>query len=282
MSQLYIKRSRILCSQSIESQSSPIRDLFDHDDEPVENNSDFNVECVFNSAGFLKLLLTSINPSQSDLMIQSMMSGQSMYTCISISKNRFIKYSFGCEDETQMNQSVDVVLSLQAILICINMYSQNNEVSMSYNTNDRHVILKGKCTNYDKYKHSSEIEQYLVCRLKTIHTSPLNMPFEDFDFDINKYDYFTIAARGNSTIAVEWDFSFDKNIFDEFNITKPHSYTYGTKCLQCVSNGLKLSQKIKIMIKDNGALLIKTYMTGNMSEEVQVYYYIYPFVDTET
>ncbi|XP_953481.1 uncharacterized protein TA11235 [Theileria annulata] len=347
MSQLLIKRNRILSSQSVDSQPSPSPDdirgrLFIEGLDDLESESD--IECVFKTSGFLKLLLLSINPSQTRnlptskisegmgiqsnssyyvhfvfkpeyLMIQSMMEGQSMYTCISISKEHLNKYTFMNNLPQNMN-TVDVAVPLKPILICIGMYSQNSELSLSYNTEDKQIVLKGNCTDYDRFKYSSDVGQHLFCRLKTILASPLNIPFEDLFFNIEKYDYFTISpkilysciydittdssstrmilevtpptpnsphvlgmTRENSVIIVQWDFSLDKNIFEDFKITKNHLYKYSTKCMHCVTNGLKISNKCKVMIKENGALLIRSYISWNISEEISLYYYVCPFVD---
>eukprot|EP00375_Theileria_parva_P001813 XP_764488.1 hypothetical protein [Theileria parva strain Muguga] len=290
MSQLFIKRNRILSSQSLESQSSASPNvvqgkLFIEGLDDSESQSD--IECVFKTSGFLKLLLLSINPTQ-NLMIQSMMEGQSMYTCISISKEHLNKYTF-MNNLPQNMSTVDVAVPLKPILICIGMYSQNvsltdlilkqSELSLSYNTEDKQIVLKGNCTDYDRFKYSSDVGQHLVCRLKTILASPLNIPFEDLFFNIEKYDYFTISTRENSVIIIQWDFSLDKNIFEDFKITKNHLYKYSTKCMHCVTNGLKISNKCKVMIKENGALLIRTYISWNISEEISLYYYVCPFVD---
>lgn len=117
-----------------------------------------------------------------DLMIQSMMEGQSMYTCISISKEHLNKYTF-MNNLPQNMSTVDVAVPLKPILICIGMYSQNvsltdlilkqSELSLSYNTEDKQIVLKGNCTDYDRFKYSSDVGQHLVCRLKTILASPV-------------------------------------------------------------------------------------------------------------
>ncbi|UKJ89999.1 hypothetical protein MACJ_003257 [Theileria orientalis] len=350
MSQFVIKRSRVLSSQSVETPPKISSDrnppsFFDY--LPKDTIVNPNIECVFKTSGFLKLVLLSISPTQnrnvslfrgSDqysaqvktlfyvhfvfkpdyFMIQSMMEGQSMYTCISLSKEHLKRYTFAKEPSNN-SETVDVAVPLQGILICVGMFSQNHEISLSYNFEDKHIVLRGNCSNFDKYKYVSDTGQFLICKLKTISATPLNIPFEDLFFNIHKYDYFTICpkllyscfsdvttdatstrmiievtppthnsthilgmSRENSAIIVQWDFSFDKNIFEDYRITKNHLYKYSTKCIQCVTNGLKISDSSKVMIKENGALLIKTTVSWNMSEQISLYYYICPFIDSDT
>lgn len=109
------------------------------------------------------------------------------------------------------------------------------------------------------------------------HTNPVlgivccNLKYVIFIFE---------QARGRSTIAVEWDFSYDTNVFDEFKITKSHLRTYSTKCWQSVANGLKLARKVNIGIRDDGVLLIQIFMIDTLPDGIYFLYYMYPLVDT--
>ncbi|KAK2196323.1 hypothetical protein BdWA1_001565 [Babesia duncani] len=251
------------------------------------------------------------------MLIQSMMSGQSMYTCVRVPSTRFLKYQVENKSTNPEDTTMDIVVSAQTLLVCINMYAQNSELTMFYESNERQIVLKGRCSNYDKYKQSSDIDQYLICKIKTIQMAPLQMPFTASDFNFKNIDHFSIApkllypcivdiatdctsgklvlellppeegsgavlglARGRSSIAVEWDFSYDTNVFDEFQVTRQHLYTYSTKCWQAIANGLKLARHIIVGIKDGGVLLIQISMLDTLPDGIFFLYYMHPITET--
>ncbi|CDR97409.1 hypothetical protein, conserved [Babesia bigemina] len=366
MSQLYIRRSRsIVNDESLTESVFTTPGDWDYSMNLAahrKHRSEFKIECVFPSAGFLKQLLLPINPSLGGrntavfkvnaldyannqmkslfyihlvfdpncMMMQSMMSGQAMYTCVRVPKSRLLKYSITSMDGSDYRHIVDIAVPLQSLMVCLNMYSHKvsagapcytppqQEMVMSYDSDDRQIVLNGRCVSYAEYWHTSDIGQSMVCRLKTINLNPLQLPFDGSDFNFVDVDYFSISpkllypclhdiasdsassklvlelvppdetnnrcvlglARGRSSMALEWDFSYDTNVFDEFNVHTQHMHTYSMRCWQGVTNGIKLARRIRIAIKDDGVLLIQVSMMDHISDGIYFYYQMHPLLDT--
>lgn len=81
-------------------------------------------------------------------------------------------------------------------------------------------------------------------------------------------------------MALEWDFTYDTNVFDEFNVSSPHLHTYSTRCWLGVANGIKLARRIRIAVKNDGILLIQVSMLDPLSDGINFYYHMYPLLDT--
>ncbi|GBE58581.1 sulfate ABC transporter permease [Babesia ovata] len=234
MSQLYIRRSRSIVNDESLSESvftTPgdwdcSMNLAVH----RKHRSEFKIECVFPSAGFLKQLLLPINPSlggrnaavfkvnafdyannqmKSLFYIhlvfdpncelspdsQQLESAQAMYTCVRVPKSRLLKYSITSMDGSDYRHIVDIAVPLQSLMVCLNMYSHKQEMVMTYDSDDRQIVLNGRCVSYAEYWHTSDIGQSMVCRLKTINLNPLQLPFDGSDFNFVDVDYFSISPK---------------------------------------------------------------------------------------
>lgn len=354
MSQLYISRSKVIVHE--ESSADTFCNYSGNWENTMTFNAsrlgggDFKVECILPAAAFLKQILSPINPSlggrnvsvfkvnssdysntqlknlfyihfifqQNYLMIQAMMSGQAMYTCVRVPKGRFHKYSVTYKDGSEYRGTVDVAIPLQTLLVCLNMYNHNQEVVLFYDSDERHMVLTGNCLNYSEYKRLNDVDKIMICRMKTINMNPLQLPFDGSDFKFVGVDYFSISpkllypclhdiasdsnssklvlellppeenqsscvlglARGRATMALEWDFTYDTNVFDEFNVSSPHLHTYSTRCWLGVANGIKLARRIRIAVKNDGILLIQVSMLDPLSDGINFYYHMYPLLDT--
>ncbi|KAK1445146.1 hypothetical protein BgAZ_110520 [Babesia gibsoni] len=312
-------------------------------------NAEYRVECVLPGSVFFKQILLPINPSlggrnssvklsASDfsstqlknlfyvhlvfqhnfMMVQSMMSGQSMYTCVRVPKTRFTKYSITCRDGKDYPSTIDIAIPLCTLLVCLNLYSQNQEISLYYDSDERQIELSGRYTDYSEYWNTPEVDQLMICKLKTIFMTPLQMPFNGADFKFIGVDYFSISpkilypclhdiasdssssklvlevvpvdesysncvlalGRGKATLALEWDFSFDNTVFEEFNVSNKHQHNYSAKCWLGVANGIKLARRIRIAIKNDGILLIQVSMNDQASDVINFYYYMHPLLET--
>lgn len=353
MSQLYIRNSKLIvqeesCSSSVSTLSWDLESSTDLS-KSRRGNGEYAIQCLLPGAMFLKQILLPINPSlggrnpsmrmnASDIsssqlknlfyihlvfhsnymMVQSMMSGQSMYTCVRVPRSRFNRYSITAKDGSPYRHTVDIAIPLHTLIVCLNMYQQNQEIEFGYDSDDRHIVIMGKCANYSEYRNTHEVDQLMICRLKTINMPPLQMPFSVSDFKFIGVDYFSISpkilypclhdiasdssssklvmevlprdecqsnivlalARGKTTLALEWDFAYDATVFDEFNVSNSHRHRYSTRCWLSVANGIKLARKIRIAVKNDGILLIQVSIFDHMSDGINFYYYMHPLLET--
>ncbi|GFE53530.1 oxidoreductase NAD-binding Rossmann fold family protein [Babesia ovis] len=354
MSQLYIDRSRSIIQDESSAwnsnNSSAYRESALGFDPERRRRSEFRVECVFPQAGLLKRILMPMNPSLGGgqfkmaklnptdyannqiknlfyihfvfephcMMIQSMMKGQSMYTCVRVPKNRLQKYSITTMNEEEYGKIIDIAVPLQTLLVCLNMFAQNQELSLVYDSDDRQILMNGRCASYSEYKYNGDVGQQMVCRVNTLNMSPLQLPFDGSHFNFVDVDYFSISPRllypclydiasdstsnklvlellplndgnnkcvlglasGQSSIAIEWDFSYDLNVFDEYNVSTKHLHSYSMRCWMSVANGIKLAQRIRIAVKGDGVLLIQVSMMDPASDGIHFYYQMYPLLHT--
>eukprot|EP00371_Babesia_bovis_P003419 XP_001612066.1 hypothetical protein [Babesia bovis T2Bo] len=295
MSQLYIAKSRnILQDETNANENLTIHEewestiLFKNENK---HKSEYRIECEFPQAALLKRILLPLNPSLGGMMIQSMMKGQSMYTCVRVPRKKLLRYKITGVDGSEYRDKVDIVIPLQSLMVCLNMYAQTvsshgnkhmsqSELVLMCDSDDKQVVLSGKCTSSSEYKYATDAGQPLVCRLNTLNMGPLALPFDGSHFSFVDVDYFSISASGQSSIAVEWDFSYDENVFDEYNVLTQHLHTYSMRCWMSVANGIKLAQQMKIAVKEDGVLLIQMSMMDPISDGIQFYYQMYPLLHT--
>ncbi|EDO08498.2 hypothetical protein BBOV_III009420 [Babesia bovis T2Bo] len=354
MSQLYIAKSRnILQDETNANENLTIHEewestiLFKNENK---HKSEYRIECEFPQAALLKRILLPLNPSlgggqhkiakinvadyinnqvknlyyihmvfdRNGMMIQSMMKGQSMYTCVRVPRKKLLRYKITGVDGSEYRDKVDIVIPLQSLMVCLNMYAQTSELVLMCDSDDKQVVLSGKCTSSSEYKYATDAGQPLVCRLNTLNMGPLALPFDGSHFSFVDVDYFSISPRllypclhdiasdsgsnklvmellplneennkcvlglasGQSSIAVEWDFSYDENVFDEYNVLTQHLHTYSMRCWMSVANGIKLAQQMKIAVKEDGVLLIQMSMMDPISDGIQFYYQMYPLLHT--